>query len=221
MRNLILCFFIFIQFVCKEYNESKSKKIEFIDKDIWSLGNEYFQEGKYSFLDLSKMKELELGVTEEKEIYRIFGKNISVRLSYTNSPLPRKYKGKYIPIDKLILYFDAKGTETEIANGKRYETFEKLSVAFYFYKDRLQFYSIRHRDAKADILLNSSTKDVVDYEKVQFGNLWPNQFCDRNFYDFKTLNLPKEKWHYSDSDCEWEKSDFENKLKANGYYKKL
>jgi hypothetical protein len=221
MRNLILCFFILIQFECKESNDFKPKEIEFIDKDIWSLGNEYFQEGKYSFLDLEKMKELELRKTSEEEIYQLLEKKITIKLTYSNSPLPKIYKGKYIPIDKLILYFDAKGTETEIANGKRYETFEKLSVAFYLYKNRLQFYSIRHRDTKADILLNSSTKDVVDYEKVQFGNLWPNQFCDRSYYDYKTLNFPKEKWLYNESDCEWEKPDFENKLKADGYYERL
>mgnify|MGYP007103347494 FL=1 len=143
------------------------------------------------------------------------------RLTYSKSPLPRIDKGKYIPIDKLIVYFDAKGIETEIPNGKGYETSEKLSVAFYLYKDKLQFYSIRHRDVLADKLLPTSTNDMIEYEKIDFGSLWPNQSCDRNYYDFKTLNFPKEKWYDNYIVCEWEKPDFEEKLKVDGYYDKL
>lgn len=220
MKKINILLFLFLIISCKESHETESEQFEFSEKDIWSK-NQYFQEGKYIFIDLNKMKELELGKTSEDDIYKLFGKDINVKLTYSKNPIPRKFKKNYLPVDRLILYFDAKGRVTELPNGKRHETFEKLSVTFYMYKDKLQFYSIRHRDAEADKLLDTSTEDVIEFEKISFGSMWPNQQCDRNFYDFKTLNLPKEKWFNSHIECEWEKPDFEKVLKDNGYYERL
>lgn len=103
-------------------------------QDIWSAGKHSFAEGEYSFLDLSLMKNIILDRTTEEELYQIFGEKINVRLTY-NPPLPRVYKGKYIPIDRMVMYFDAKGITKEIPNGKVYENFERLSFAFYLYPD--------------------------------------------------------------------------------------
>jgi hypothetical protein len=228
MRILLILLLIFQIIICKENTDFKaeelsnnSEKSYLTDRDTWGIGDENFQGGRFSFLDLKKMTEIKLRETTEGEIYKLFGKEIKIRLTYSKEPLARKHNGKYIPIDKLILYFDAKGTVTELPNAKKYETFERLSVGFYLYRDKLQFYSINHEDVEARKLLETSTKDVVESEKIHFGWLWPNQSCDRNFYDFTVLKLAKEKWYSRSIDCEWEKDNFKKVLRKDGYFKLL
>jgi hypothetical protein len=218
--RIVLVIILFWFSSCEKQKSQIASEPELTDdKDIWGSGRDNFQESQYSFLNLNRMKEIQLGKTTEKELYEIFGKKINIRLTYTNNPLPKMYKDKYIPIDKLISYFDAIGTETEIPNGKKYETFEKLSVTFYLYKNRIQFFAIRHRDTKVDKLLNTSTIDVIKYEKIHFGSMWPNQGCDRDFYDHTVLKVNKP---YSKVfPCEWHEASFEKKLKEDGYYELL
>jgi hypothetical protein len=220
MRILFILLLLFL-FTCEKETTQIASEPELVDdKDIWSYGDENFQQGQYFFLDLSKMENVKLGKTTEQELYKIFGKKVHVRLSFTNKPLPKKYKGNYIRIDKLIKYFDAIGTETEIPNGKKYETFERLAVTFYLYKNRIQFYSIYNEDVTLKKMIEkNSTKDVLDDVKKEYGSFWPNQGCDRDFYDHTVLKVNKP--YDKNFPCEWHEASFEKKLKEDGYYELL
>lgn len=179
--------------------------------------------GEYEFIDLQLLKEkIHLNESTEEDMYKTFGEKVHKRLTY-NIPVPRIYKGKYIPIDKLVMYFDAKGEEKKLPNGTIYTNHEKVAVTFFIYKGILRFYSIWHYNAREDKLEIDSTPDVIEFYKIDQGAFWPHQGCDYKYYDAKVLKLPGQEWYtdFASDSCDWEKPNFEEKLKSDGYYDRL
>jgi hypothetical protein len=138
-------------------------------------------------------------------------------------PLPKFHNGGYIPIDRIVVYFDGKGEEKQIPNGSIYRSYEKLAVTFFIHKSIIQFYSIYHYNAVKNLLELDSTPDSIEYYKIRESFFWPHQGCDVKYYDSKVLKVPEDELNYdfASKNCDWEKPNFEEKLKADGYYDRL
>ncbi|XDD44508.1 hypothetical protein AB3N58_17240 [Leptospira sp. WS60.C2] len=152
-------------------------------------------------------------------------------ITYKDNFLPRRINGVFYPIDHIIVFFGTKSSKKEFKlNGaeiSKTRTKEGQSVTLFFYRDILIDYSIHQYlfldPNSSDITLGeNSTKDMrAKFKENNYFNLaWPSEYCDRKFYFYKHAR-PNE---FSESslkeDCNWEKADFEEQLKAEGYYKR-
>lgn len=180
-----------------------------------------------NFLDLTKMAEIQTGKSSEDDIYKVFGEGLDLRLTY-DPILPKKHLGHYYPVDKFLLYFGGKGTTIENPGFREHITMENLSVSFFLYKDKLQFYSIKNRQRGKGKLAGPSTPDIIEFAEIEKGAHWPYQECDRYYYEAIVLKLPqKDRISYlpdkelNGYDCDFAIPNLEEDLKADGYYDRL
>jgi hypothetical protein len=163
------------------------------------------------------------GKTTVGEVYQILGKDISIRISF-NPTLPKMYrKGKYRPVDKIIMYSAGDTEVSKDDGGITYRTKKVKNLVLYIFKGVVQFYSIGIRNNNELWEVDSaSTTDIKEYGTSD----WPYVSCDRKYYETKILHWDPKKhpWHFIPKEketCYWEEPDFEKKLKRSGYYELL
>ncbi|TGK54009.1 hypothetical protein EHQ16_18440 [Leptospira kanakyensis] len=71
---------------------------------------------KYIWIYDEQIEKIQPGRTTIDELYQIFGKEISIRITF-KPILPKLYrKGRYRPVDQIIMYFDGE-TDINQSNG--------------------------------------------------------------------------------------------------------
>ncbi|WP_411821510.1 hypothetical protein [Leptospira sp. 'Mane'] len=188
------------------------------------------KERKRKYIDLQKLDQVQLGETTESELYNIFSKDVDLRFTY-NPVIPRKHLGIYKPVDKVITYDGAEISTEQINGGVRYMGKSSLIAIFFLYKGNIQFYSIaldiRDRENRWMSMPSKTTKDFLECQRNFKGDACLEIKCDDKFYELKVLKWDPAshlKGHYitaHDTECDWEKKDFDEILKKQGYDKLL
>ncbi|PKA10521.1 hypothetical protein CH372_18950 [Leptospira meyeri] len=249
-KSLILVWIFQISIVSSGCNvrhqtESKAKDFNIFIQNMEAVHTSQFN----YFIELKKLQDVKLGMTEE-ELYQVIGTNkFTTRFSYNKVLGKRLRKRRYIPITKTVSFT---GFRTNVTHGDGYtgyESKEELGVTFFFYLERLIYITINHREKKNGkwIQLPDSSEDVLyavnhrDSEEP-IGYAGTNAGGDSKYYGFvngylgeKFKNsgeryfvplVPLSKLHpidflakYCAKSYYWESQEYEGELKKSGYYK--
>ncbi|TGL09162.1 hypothetical protein EHQ43_01520 [Leptospira bouyouniensis] len=143
-----------------------------------------------------------LGISEEK-LYQLIGsRKFNERFTY-NLTLPKRIKYlKYIPVSKIVVFFGGSTTVTRDVRSTRYNTRERMSVTFYFYRDRLIHKTIIHTDnvegkkvflpLTSDEIMNAKPY-VPDSLDTTNGLAGTNYWHDAKYYGFVNGFLAEKK----------------------------
>lgn len=143
--HLLLLLTISCNFVDKKILKNISNNIEDRNIFISNEKDELFRDRAY-FIPPNVVSSIELGIDEE-ELYKIIGNsNFRERFSYDRVLPKRIISSKYIPVSKMVIFNGGNSIITREANSIRYFTSERMTVAFYFYRDRLIYKTIIHTD---------------------------------------------------------------------------
>jgi hypothetical protein len=216
MKNAGIIFFLLFLFCRPEQLK--------VNEDEVNINYGELGKRKYIWIYDEQIGKIQPGKTTIEELYKFFGKEISIRISF-KPILPKLYrKGRYRPVDKIIMYFDGETDVNQLEGATEYKTKRTKKIVLFLYQGIVQFYSIGilHNNERWEID-PASTKDVKEFGTPD----WPYVSCDRKFYETKILGWnPKEHLHphyitAHDQLCYWEEPEFEKKLKKSGYYELL
>ncbi|TGM62969.1 hypothetical protein EHQ94_06995 [Leptospira meyeri] len=249
-KSLILVWIFLISIVssgCSVRHQAKSKVKDF---NIFIQNMEAVHTSQFNyFIELKKLQDVKLGITEE-QLYQVIGSNkFTTRFSYNQVLGKRLRKMRYIPITKTISFTGFKTNVTQGDGYTGYESKEELGVSFFFYLERLIYIAINHREKKDGkwIQLPDSSEDVLyavnhrDSEEP-IGYAETNAGGDSKYYGFvngylgeKFKNsgeryfvplVPLNKLRpidflakYCEKSYYWEAREYEADLKKSGYYK--
>lgn len=204
---------------------------------------------KEYFIPLEKLLNVKLGNTEE-EVYKvIYPRNIYNRFTYKQVLAKRLKKLKYIPVTKSVSFYGVKAKINRGIGFIEYEPVEELGVAFFFYRERLIYIAVNHRERRNEkwIQLQDSSEEVLFADKNRnieepLSIIATNAAGDAKFYGFvngylgEKLSNSGERSFYptvpldnprisnilvelSEQFTYWEESEYEKELQKSGYYK--
>ena len=183
--------------------------------------DDYAMERK--FLDVDRVRGLELNATSTKEVLGSFGKEYDVLMTYS-PPLPAEYEESYYPIDKRITYFAARIRRVSNPGVNSYSNEGWRVVSFFFYRDRLKWYTIYDTRKGADERHYFTEAITTDLKDIGDGEFWLNSRCTNVYYEAVVLGINRDEapagWGLRDP-CYFEEPGFEEKLNESGYYAKI
>lgn len=246
--NVLIISLYFSIFGCSIRSMINAFAIKDVNIFIENSESQYFDQKSF-FLEISKVRALKLGMTEEN-IYKVLGTmNFKTRHSFNQTLAKKLMKGKYIPVSKTISF---SGFRTTISVGRGYTKRvpqEKIGVSFFLYKNRLIHITIIHWEKKEHdwVLLPDSTEEVL-YVSNHSDTDEPLNFTktngggDEKFYGFVNGYLGErftksgERYFvplvplskhlaidflsdYCKTKYYWEEQNYESELQKSGYYK--
>ena len=166
------------------------------------------------------LQKVRLNETTEEGIIAEFGPEVMMRRRF--SPVyPARYGDHYYPVDKMILYRGADVGVIEERGMRSYTNRGTTAIAFYFHRGVVKWYSIYQRVRNEDGTYSYTKYTTPDALEADDGNYWPYAECFIKFYELHVLCMPPSWSNEASSNCPFDKPDFEDKLRADGYYARL
>ncbi|TGM74280.1 hypothetical protein EHR01_12320 [Leptospira mtsangambouensis] len=147
-----------------DHKLGKDLSINLEDRNVFVSNekDELFPDTEY-FIPPNLITKIEYGITED-QLYKLIGnKYFRERFSF-NRVLPKRISYlNYIPIDKMVNFNGGNSTIIRNSNSISYHTSERMTAAFYFYKNRLIYKTIIHTDniGGKTIFLPLTSKEVL------------------------------------------------------------
>lgn len=181
---------LILSFACSVRSQSSSV---LKDINIFTQNMEKTRTSQLSyFIGMDKLRQIELGMTEE-EVYQVIGSNrFTTRHSYNQILAKRLMKKKYIPVTKIVSFSGFRTIFEQREDFSKYSPKEELGVSFYFYLERLIYIAINHREKRDGkwIQLPDSSEDVLyvvnhdDGTEEPIGYDGTNAGGDEKYYGF-------------------------------------
>jgi hypothetical protein len=165
LSMLTLFFFFFSAFNCKSLlNKSEPKD----NNNFTSNRDDDLSQPSRYFIPLDILRNLTLGIRED-DLYKFIGSSdFSTRFSFQKELPKRITKSKHIPVTKIVKFFNVIRKISSGIDYVEYQPSERLDVVFYFYKERLIYFSITHienrkskENEREEIFLPDTTQDII------------------------------------------------------------
>ena len=154
------------------------------------------------------------------EILKQFGEDYQIDFSY-DPPFPADYGGTRYPVDRLVVYDGAQIGVQEGPGMTAYTNKGWRTVAFFFYKDRLLWFTIAEQTRQKDgsYEWGPYTSPVLANQDVAFK--WPDSDCSIKYYQTKVIGASGDDLVNPVVKCPFDKPGYEESLRREGYYEKL
>ena len=166
------------------------------------------------------LQKVRLNETTEEGIIAEFGPEVMMRRRF--SPVyPARYGDHYYPVDKMLLYRGADVGVAEERGMRSYTNRGATAIAFFFYKGVVRWFSVYQRMRNEDGTYSYTEYTTPDVLESSAATYWPYSSCFLKFYEMHVLCMPGSLANHSSFDCPFDEPDFEDKLRADGYYQRL
>lgn len=166
------------------------------------------------------LDQVRLNVTTEEDILAFFGPDFYLRNRF-DPPFPARYFGHYYPVDKLIVYNGADVGVVRENGFTSYTNRGRLTVAFYFYRGVVKYFSINSRVRTPEGRYEYGPYTTPDVLADEFAANWPDAVAYGRYYEVEVLGVPESWANYSWRERFYEEPGFEEKLRADGYYERV